>query len=112
MVGVTGILYFGKNTFFQCLEGERAEVNRTYNRLIPDPRHLDSVLLSYAPVNDRLFADWDMAYLDAADENIKNIITIYSKLGEFKAGELSDRQADNLIVDFSQALAKSKRMSF
>jgi len=61
--GVTGILYFNSNFFLQCLEGSREKVNLIYHKILNDPRHTHPMLLAYQTVDERSFANWNMAYV-------------------------------------------------
>lgn len=60
---IGGVLCFGNDTFFQCLEGEREAVENLYNRLHEDPRHRDVTLLRKRPIESRRFKLWAMKYL-------------------------------------------------
>ncbi|MEH3036808.1 MAG: BLUF domain-containing protein [Sphingomonas adhaesiva] len=59
--GLTGLLYFDGKRFLQALEGERAMVERTYARIVADPRHRAPVVLSSGEVPVREFGAWTMA---------------------------------------------------
>ena len=50
---VTGFLIFDQSWFFQILEGERARVLSTYERIQKDPRHGDVTLMSMRDVRER-----------------------------------------------------------
>ena len=60
---IGGVLCFGNDTFFQCLEGEREAVEKLYNKLHDDPRHRDVTLLRKRPIERRRFKLWAMKYL-------------------------------------------------
>ncbi|MDZ7791652.1 MAG: BLUF domain-containing protein [Xanthomonadales bacterium] len=60
---IGGVLCFGNDTFFQCLEGEREAVEKLYNKLHEDPRHRDVTLLRKRPIERRRFKLWAMKYL-------------------------------------------------
>ncbi|WP_376696345.1 BLUF domain-containing protein [Wenzhouxiangella sp. EGI_FJ10305] len=60
---IGGVLCFGNDIFFQCLEGEREHVEKLYNKLHDDPRHRDVTLLRKRPVESRRFKLWAMKYL-------------------------------------------------
>ncbi|NBB92507.1 MAG: blue light sensor protein [Gammaproteobacteria bacterium] len=62
-LGIGGVLCFGNDTFFQCLEGEREAVEKIYNRLHDDPRHREVTLLRKSPIASRRFRLWAMKYL-------------------------------------------------
>lgn len=60
---IGGVLCFGNDTFFQCLEGEREAVEKLYNKLHDDPRHRSVTLLRKRPIERRRFKLWAMKYL-------------------------------------------------
>ena len=60
---IGGVLCFGNDMFFQCLEGEREAVEKLYNKLHDDPRHRDVTLLRKRSIERRRFKLWDMKYL-------------------------------------------------
>lgn len=60
---IGGVLCFGNEIFFQCLEGEREAVEKLYDKLHEDPRHRDVTLLRKRPVEQRRFKLWAMKYL-------------------------------------------------
>ncbi len=65
-VGVTGALMFNRGCFAQVLEGPRAAVEATFERIQRDPRHSDVMLLQFAPVGRRGFPAWSMAFVGRA----------------------------------------------
>ena len=66
-VGVTGALMFTDGLFAQVLEGERVAIETVFERIQLDERHCDVQLLSFAPVDARLFPNWAMAYVGNDD---------------------------------------------
>ena len=66
--GITGLLVYGSGIFFQWLEGPKDNVTRLMNIIGEDPRHLNVVVLSEEDeIRDRLFPDWDMELVEAAE---------------------------------------------
>jgi hypothetical protein len=61
--GISGMLCFSSGVFLQCLEGPRPAVNRTYHRILADPRHSDPEILGYEEIAARDFDDWSMGYI-------------------------------------------------
>jgi len=59
---VTGLLFTDCTRFLQVLEGERAAVTATFQRIQADPRHHAVVVLSNSEVAERQFGKWAMAY--------------------------------------------------
>ncbi|KZN40598.1 BLUF domain-containing protein [Pseudoalteromonas luteoviolacea] len=61
--GITGLLlYDGKGTFVQLLEGEAASVSALYACICRDPRHERVNKLHEQYVEQRLFAQWQMGF--------------------------------------------------
>jgi hypothetical protein len=66
--GITGLLVYGSGIFFQWLEGPKDNVTRLMKIIGEDPRHLNVVVLSEEDeIRDRLFPDWDMELVEAAE---------------------------------------------
>lgn len=67
--GITGILVFDGQRFFQYLEGPPAAVQRLVQSIRHDPRHTAFTVLHHSDhVLQRRFADWAMAYVLADEE--------------------------------------------
>lgn len=77
---IGGVLHFGDGYFFQCLEGSRAAVNRTYSRIGEDPRHHKVQLLSLDEVGEGMFSDWSMKYV-AIEKNIDAVLARFGIKG-------------------------------
>lgn len=66
--GITGLLVYGSGIFFQWLEGPRDNVSSLMQLISQDPRHLNVVVLSEEDeMRDRLFPNWDMELVEAAE---------------------------------------------
>ncbi|TGD98330.1 BLUF domain-containing protein [Methylobacterium nonmethylotrophicum] len=61
--GVTGALMFNGGAFAQVLEGPRAGVEDTFERIQRDERHGDVTVLQCSPIEERGFPDWSMAFV-------------------------------------------------
>jgi hypothetical protein len=62
-VDVTGALMFNSGCFAQILEGPRAGIEATFERIQRDPRHGAVVVLEYGPTPARAFSSWSMAFV-------------------------------------------------
>jgi hypothetical protein len=67
--GISGVLCQGQGLYLQVLEGERAEVNRLYNRILQDPRHQDVQMLSFEEIDRRRYPGWSMAHVVLPDDD-------------------------------------------
>jgi hypothetical protein len=64
--GVTGALMFNAGCFAQVLEGPKAAVEHTFERIQQDERHGDVSILAFGPVPERAFAGWSMGFVGAS----------------------------------------------
>lgn len=94
--GITGALCFSVDHFLQCLEGEQAAVNATYNRILRDPRHDAAVILRYAEIPARDFSDWSMGYVPSAVLRGETVLR-YSANGLFQPYELGPESSIALL---------------
>ena len=65
---LTGSLLFVDGSFIQILEGPPDAVEKTFERICCDFRHVDVRLIDLTSVSERLFEDWDMACLCEGEE--------------------------------------------
>lgn len=63
-LGVTGVLVYHDGEFLQVLEGREPVVRALYAVIEKDRRHRDCTVLVETTVENRLFPDWDMAYVE------------------------------------------------
>lgn len=61
---ITGVLFYSAGHFVQLLEGDTEAIHTLFEKIATDPRHHHIDLLVLRPVNQRLFADWNMGLLD------------------------------------------------
>ena len=70
---ITGVLCQGSGLWMQVLEGERAQVNILYARIMADRHHKNVQLLSIEEIESRRFGQWSMAlvYLSKDDPMVQ-----------------------------------------
>jgi hypothetical protein len=61
--GVTGALIFNAGVFAQVLEGNRRDVEQTFEQIQRDERHGDVQVLAIEEVTSRGFPSWSMAFV-------------------------------------------------
>ncbi len=61
-MGVTGMLLYSSETFFQVLEGTEPVIDALYARIRQDPRHHHTVAIVREPIAKRAFAEWSMGH--------------------------------------------------
>lgn len=64
-LAVTGALMFNAGCFAQVLEGDRAVLESTFERIQQDPRHGDVSVLAFEPIAARSFGRWSMGFVGA-----------------------------------------------
>jgi len=62
-LGVTGMLLYSDNQFFQWLEGPPEGVTQIWDSIRQDPRHGHIELIDHHTRSLRLFGDWDMKFV-------------------------------------------------
>ena len=62
--GITGLLLHKNESFFQVLEGRRADVLATFESISRDARHEGVEVLFDESLEEREFTDWRMGFLD------------------------------------------------
>jgi len=95
---ITGALCFSGTWFLQSLEGERAAINRLYNRLCADARHADSQVLSFEEITARDYMDWDMGYVAITADN-RQLFLKYSASTELDPPSMSAASVRGLFRD-------------
>jgi len=63
-LGLTGVLLHRHDSFFQVLEGERAEVKALFEKIRVDPRHERVEVVTEGPIRGREYNDWRMAFIE------------------------------------------------
>jgi hypothetical protein len=70
---VTGLLLYSDGDFMQMLEGPRGHVLETYSRIERNPLHRGQIVLINSEANERLFAEWSMAYSQATWNQLSDV---------------------------------------
>lgn len=82
-VGLSGMLLYSSQSFLQVLEGEPAELTRTYTRIGVDTRHTNLRLLLDAEVAAPLFPDWTMGFEHVDDEDLAEELDGFTPATEY-----------------------------
>jgi Sensors of blue-light using FAD len=59
-LGLTGMLLYHQESFFQVLEGPPAAVAQIFERISADARHIKVAKLIQEPIEQRSFSEWTM----------------------------------------------------
>ena len=96
-VGVTGALLFNGGSFAQVLEGSRAAVEGTFERIQRDPRHSDVTVLQCEPVAARGFPNWSMGFVGNSRRG-KALWTEISRATNFDLSRLEGNVLFNTLL--------------
>lgn len=96
--GISGLLILADGYFFQALEGDRAAVHATYARILKDPRHSASVMLSSLEIEKRQFSGWSMGYVLSSEKN-RPLFMAYSADKYFAPFTLRAQAAEALLAE-------------
>jgi hypothetical protein len=83
---ITGALLATNSHFLQILEGEFEAVNETFFRIVHDPRHGKVELISFGPIEKRLFDKWTMKAFGLFNLNKEMESILKEKYGEEEGG--------------------------
>jgi len=103
--GITGMLLykesarFGNGSFMQVLEGEKAAVQATYDRIVKDKRHHTILPLETGAIETCGFPDWSMGFRTVNAEDLA-CIPGFADLGDqpFQAPGFTDNPHDVLAL--------------
>ncbi len=106
-VGVTGALLFNSGSFAQVLEGPRAAVEATFERIQRDPRHSDVSVLQCEPVESRGFPNWSMAFIGHSVRGR----TLWSEIAGRTQFDLGRIEGDQLFAVLHRIVADEERVT-
>jgi len=99
--GISGMLLFNADSFLQCLEGGRDQVNHIYNCILQDKRHFDPVILDYTEINQRSFEQWSMAYVANISMSRETLLR-YTPNAVFEPLQMSGEGAAKMMLDLRE----------
>ncbi len=103
---ITGILCFGDDCYFQCLEGAKDAVELLYSKILLDGRHTDLKIVIKEPITSLSFAKWQMKYVPI----VKRMIPLIGIHGhkKFSPYDFSENLFKDLLDFLSQRCAEDK----
>ncbi len=99
---LTGMLAFNSKVFLQALEGSREAINDLYAKLVRDPRHFNLMLLKYAPIEQRNWANWSMGFAAPNADN-RALFLKYSNQSTFNPYGMLGDNAEKLLMELSNS---------
>lgn len=100
VAGLTGALLFTGTHFAQVLEGEGEAIYRLITTIADDPRHDQLKIIARAPLIERRFPDWSMAYFGPSQFVTRHVTRLLNKPSpiEFRRGS---EWLTDLLKEFS-----------
>jgi Sensors of blue-light using FAD len=104
--GITGILCFDNNCYYQCLEGAKEAVEQLYSKILHDRRHTDVKIVINEPITSLSFAGWDMKHA----ANVEWMIPLIRLHGHknFSPYDFAENLFKDLLDFLSQRCAAGK----
>lgn len=59
-LGITGVLLYSNAQFVQYIEGDYKTLIALYDKIKKDDRHKNAIMISSAPIPERIFPSWQM----------------------------------------------------
>jgi hypothetical protein len=103
--GITGVLLYHDQLFFQILEGERSCVERCFSRIVCDKRHFGVHLMWNDIAEERLFPEWAMGF--AGPDQIDGFNNAsFQHLGKFLGAQTAMAEADVVTLALARHMFK------
>jgi hypothetical protein len=108
-LGLTGMLLYTENNFFQVLEGEPAVVDELFQTITHDERHMKTVTIIREPIAKRSFGEWTMGFVSVTSADLQDITGLNDFFGEGSSfAQLSTGRAKKLLNAFKEGRWRSK----
>ncbi len=104
--GITGMLLYMDDCFFQVLEGEEHTVDALYEKICLDKRNHHVVKLIREPITQRSFTEWTMSYEHVTREEMASFTGLTDYLDQDHPGfnGMVAGRARQLIESFKNGL--------
>lgn len=100
--GITGMLLFTEQSFFQILEGQESDVDSCYARIQLDPRHTKLTRIIREVIAQRSFGEWTMGFANPAPDAVRAIDGLNDFFGENSCFDgLDPGRAKRLLTAFA-----------
>lgn len=99
---VSGMLLYMDGCFFQVLEGERAILDRLFEKISKDVRHHHVMKLIMEPIEARTFGNWTMGFKNVTPAELVSITGLTDFLDRDNKGfnDIESKRARQLIDAF------------
>ena len=102
--GITGMLMYNQGTFFQAIEGEKADVFNLYEKINNDSRHHNVIKLKSGELSHRNFPDTSLGFTSSYNKD-------YTALQDFLRRDAATVRGDYGILNPPISLLRSFAMN-
>lgn len=102
---ISGALYFSTRYFMQYLEGDRADLEETYARIIQDRRHANCIVYELEPIEKREFEDWSLAYIPQS-ESLRSLNSRFMQSAQFNPYDIPQQNVFAFILELKAYLPR------
>lgn len=107
--GLTGLLLYGDGSFMQLLEGPEEAVDRTYERILNDPRHRHLIKVDDTRSGERLFGSWSMGYHRlAAGDGLEGFVQLRRSVLEDSSYRSDGGLPDYMVRSFLASIPETR----
>lgn len=92
---IYGVLYYAEGIYFQCLEGEKDQLEALFSQISQDPRHHQIQRFPNHAVEQIHFKKWSMKYVNQHGK----ITSLFKKMGleKFQPHQLNAEQMNQFL---------------
>lgn len=101
---ISGALMFNAGCFGQVLEGRRADLEATFQRIQHDGRHGEVSLLAFESITQRGFPHWSMGFVGARAADAKS----FAQIGQATGFDPSQASGDKLLAALRKLTIKDE----
>lgn len=87
LLEVTGMLVYQDGSFIQVLEGDKAHIELLFEKISKDARHNNIIVIGEQEVNQRSFANWDMAFHKLSETDLNKYPALNTLLEKNSPGK-------------------------
>ena len=98
--GISGMLVFDGKHFLQCFEGDEVQVKQLQANIFMDTRHQNIHLIGEKEIDERLFGQWCMGYLNN-ERSIRQVFLDVNGSEEYALQNLSYQKAKLILLKLS-----------
>ena len=98
---------FNAGCFAQVLEGPRAAIEATFERIQQDDRHGDVSLLAFGPAQERAFETWSMGFVGSSIDGAVR----YGQLAQMSGFDPARMSGDALFETLHQLALEEENAS-